>query len=127
MYLPLTIKVSTDLAVASTGVVYTNSFKLGFGLYFGLYIQSTSVSSTADIKIELEESIRPPTTEGAADTGYTVPVGMAAISSSTADETCQIYTVSPKPMPYGRFKLTGVNSNPSDTLVNIYVFIQEPR
>ncbi len=109
--------------MASTGVVYTLSFPLYSGEYFGLWIKVTSAGGTPDIKIDLEQSYKVPTTEGAAETGlYEVTQN---VDTQINDEVAHNLTVSPKPMAYGRYKITGINANPADTIVSAYNFIQE--
>lgn len=117
---------SADILVNADAVVYTKSFKLGNGQYFGMAARAVSVTGAAKVKIELEESPLLPTTEGASDTTrFVEPDGMSDIVD-IADELMHIFTISPKPMPYGRYKITGAADNPADTIVNIWNFIQEP-
>lgn len=116
---------SQNIAVASTGVVYTKAFKMSFAEYFGLWIKAVSASGTPDIKVELEESYTLPATEGSSDGNWVEPDGFSDIASQINDEVAHIYTISPKPMPYGRFKITGINSNPADTIVTANLFMQE--
>lgn len=126
IYIGAMKKVASQLAVVSANTVYTNSFPIGFGLYFGLWAKATSVSGTPAIKVELEESYVLPSTEGAADTNYVEPDGMSDIFSNLNDEVAHVVALSPKPMPYGRFKLTDGGSNPADSLIDLFVFVQEP-
>lgn len=114
-----------DLTVATTGTYYSKSFKMAFSSYFGIWVQATAASGTPDVKIELEESYEPPTTEGSSDTDYVEPDGFSDIFSSINDQLAHIKTVSPVPMKYGRFKITGINANPSGTVLNIRLFMQE--
>lgn len=115
-----------DILVNATAVVYTKSFKLGNGQFFGLAARAVSATGAAKVKIELEEGPFPPTTEGSAETTrFVEPDGMSDIVDIT-DELMHIFTIAPKPMPYGRYKITGVADNPVDTIVNLWNFIQEP-
>lgn len=117
---------SANIAVAETATVYTKSFKLGLGQYFGIAARAVSVTGTAAVKIELEESPLLPTTEGAAEpTRFVEPDGFSDIMD-ISDELMHIKTVTPIPMMYGRYKITGAGDNPADTVVNIWNFIQEP-
>ena len=114
---------SPIIAVASTGVVYTKSFPLFNGEYFGLWVQIASATGTPDVKIDLEQSWKEPTTEGSAETIlYEVT---QAITAGINDKLAHNLTVSPKPMAFGRFKITGINSNPADAILTGYKFIQE--
>lgn len=114
---------SASIAVASTGVVYTKAFDLSKGEYFGLWVKGVSATGTPDFKIDLEQSYELPDTEGAADT--TKWQVTHAVSAQINDEVAHILTVSPKPMAYGRYKITGINSNPADTILTMKNFIQE--
>lgn len=117
---------AADILVNATDVVYTKSFKLNNGQYFGIAARATSVIGTAAVKIELEESPLPPTTEGAAETTLFVePDGFSDIMD-ISDGLMHIKTVTPIPMAYGRYKITGAGGNPADTLVKIWNFMQEP-
>ncbi len=117
---------SEDILVESDAVVYTRAFPMGYANYFGLWAKAVSVTGTPDVKIELEESYALPSTEGEAETDlWVVPDSMDPIFAQINDELAHIATVSPKPMTYGRYKITGINANPADTVVNLMHFQQE--
>lgn len=118
-------KICDAVAVASTAVVYSNSFPMRWVENFGVWIQATSALSTPSIKIELQESYVPPATEGNSDTNYVVGDGVADVYSNLNDENAHIKTLSPVPMQYGRYKITGLSANPADTVVTIVNFQQE--
>ena len=113
---------SASIAVASTGVVYTASFPLFFGEYFGLWVKAAS-AGVPDYKIELEQSYKVPTTEGSADTDlyYITKVISAQINNKLAN----VLNVPALPMAYGRYKITGINANPADTVLTMFNFTQE--
>lgn len=122
----LTAAESADILVNATATVYTKSFKLNNGQYFGMAAIAISSTGTAAVKIELEEGPLPPTTEGAAETTrFVEPDGFSDIID-ISDELMHIKTVTPIPMAYGRYKITGAGGNPADTLVRIWNFMQEP-
>jgi len=119
---------SANIAVVSDAVVYTKSFPLYKGEHFGVWARATSVTGTPNVKIELEQSWTTPTVEGSAETTlWVIPAGKDPIFSAIADELAQIATVTPVPMAYGRYKITGLTeaANPADTIVTIFNFIQE--
>lgn len=117
---------SANILVNAEAVVYTKSFPLKNGQYFGMAARAVSVIGAAKVKIELEEGPLRPTVEGAAETTrFVEPDGMSDIIDIT-DELMHIKTITPVPMPYGRYKITGAAENPADTIVNIWNFIQEP-
>ena len=116
-----------DIVVAATAVVYTHSFKMNKGVYFGVWAKLQSTLTGEDVKVELEQSYALPTVEGAAETAlWVIPDSASAIFAQINDELAHIATLSPVPMNYGRYKLTGLGSNPSDTVVKIKNFMQEP-
>jgi len=114
-----------DIAVASTATVYTDSFKLKQGMYFGLWLLASSAAGAPDLKIQLEESYTAPATEGSADSNYVIPENMADIQSSLTAETAKVQLISPVPMTYARFKITGQGTNNADTILNMKIFIQD--
>ena len=117
---------AADILVNATAVVYTKAFKLINGQYFGLFARAVSATGAAKVKIEFEQGPLLPTTEGAAETTRWVePDGMSDIVDIT-DELMHVFTITPKPGPYGRYKITGAAENPVDTIVNLWNFIQEP-
>jgi len=114
-----------NIAVASTATVYTDSFKLKQGMYFGLWFLANSAAGAPDLKIQLEQSYKAPATEGSADANYAIPENMADIQSSLTAETAKVQLISPVPMTYARFKITGQGSNNADTILNMRIFMQD--
>jgi len=115
---------STTIAIDSTATVYTDSFPLKYGLAFGIALIADS-PGTVDLKVQLEESDRLPTTENTSDTHWVIADGVADIYTSLADETKHIKVISPVPMPLGRLKITGGASNNASTTLSATVFEQE--
>lgn len=105
-----------DIAVASTGTAYSDSFVLPRGVSFGFEFQFDSAAAV-DVKIELEQSNVRPATEGAADANYVVPTGASAISSGVTVETTVLIPFAPMVTRYARFKFTGQGSNAASTKV----------
>ena len=121
------VVLSTDspiIVVASTGVVYTKSFPLFNGEYFGLWASIVSATGAADVKIDLEQGWKPPTTEGVAETALYF-VTDAVTAQINVEATAKVLLVEPIPMAFGRYKITGLGSNPADTIVTLKNFIQE--
>lgn len=119
-------KVADSLAVASQATVYTNSFLTRWAENFGVWLIATSASSVPKIQIQIEQSYVPPTTEGAADANYVIGDGVADVYSALNDEVSHVKAISPIPMQYSRFKITGLATNPSDTVLTLIAFLQEP-
>lgn len=118
-------KVASSLAIASTAVVYTDSFRIGFADVFGASFLATSASSTPDLKIELEQGDNPPTTEGSSDANYVVGDGVGDIYTNLTSEATKRKAIVPVPSAYARYKITGNAGNPSDTVITIINFMQE--
>lgn len=116
---------ANPIPVASTGVKYTKAINVEYSQYFSLsYILASS--GTPDVQIDMEESVdgTPPLAEGASSANFIIP---GAISSIVADEitkTWKMVTLSPLTTKWIRFKITGKNSNPSDTTLNGYLHEQ---
>ena len=112
--------------VASTGtvesIVEASALNLGFLIAefrnFGLYVTATSVSGTADVKVEIQQSWD----DTAAN--YIEPAVGSVVVASLATETPAIYSLSPAPMPYLRLQVTGVAANPADSVVTAYLWMQ---
>lgn len=112
--------------VASTAVVYSRPFRINYGTAFGMWYQAGNGSGTANMKIELEQSYIPPVlNNNASDAAWVVGAGVAPIETNLSGNTAVVKSLSPVPMKYARFKITGLGSNPSDATINIWVFQQE--
>lgn len=103
-------------------IVEASGLNIGFLLaefkYFGLWIKATSASGTADVKVEIQQSWD----DTAAN--YIEPAAGSVVVSSLTNEAANVYSLSPSPMPYMRFQLTGNAANPSDTVVTAYFWAQ---
>ena len=115
---------TSPIAVASTGVVYTKAFAIKQGVYFGLQAIMNGTGSP-NMKVELQQGASLPATEGAADAKWVIPEGMVDVFSSLADKLLHIKSLSPVPMTYARFKITGLGANPADATIDMDVFQQE--
>ncbi|MFA5407856.1 MAG: hypothetical protein WC343_03695, partial [Bacilli bacterium] len=105
-----------DIAVASTGTVYTKSEPLKYNEYFGLFVKATS-SGTVAVTITLEQSYKKPSSEGKADTDWVAPDGASTIIA-LSDENAHIIPISDmKTMPYFRLKMVGGAGNDASTTV----------
>ena len=111
-----------------TATVYTDSFKLKQGVYFGLWAKA-SATGTPTVKIQLEQSYTAPTlgetSTPAADANFVVPDSFPDIFSNLNDTVAHVKSVSPVPMTYGRFKITGLATNPADTVIDMRLFLQD--
>jgi len=115
---------TASIGVNADEIIYTGSFPISSSNVFGVWLKAVSATGTPAIKVELEESYTLPTTEGAGDANWVEPDGFSDVFSSIADEIAHVKYLSPDPMPYARFKITGGGANPADTVVTIYRFSQ---
>lgn len=113
------------ITIPTTTTVYSRAFRLNYGQAFGIWLRAGNGSGTANMKIQLEQSNVVPVTEGAADGNYVIGDGVADVYSNLNDALAHVKTLSPVPMKYARFKITGLGSNPADATINIFVFDQE--
>ena len=113
-----------EIAVASAAVVYTHSMNISFGKNFALKYKASAETGTADVKIEIEESDRLPTTEGSSDTQWVTPEGVPEVETTLTDEVWHIKTLSLVVAPYLRFKITGNAANVAGTVVEMYLLMQ---
>jgi len=116
---------SASIAVASTGVVYTRSFELFSGEYFGLWCKVVSATGTPDIKIDLEQTALRVAEAGEGVANTALWAVTQAITAGINDEVAHIIKLTPIPMSFGRLKITGINSNPADSIFTGYNFTQE--
>ena len=121
----LNVANASSIAIASQAVVYTQAIPLPFALYFGIRYKASSVSGSPDLLIQIEQSDQAPATEGAADLNFVIPVSMADIETNLTTELWKVKTISPVPLRYIRFKITGNAGNPADTLFQAFLSIQE--
>lgn len=118
----LTSAGSSDIAVATTGTVYTHSFRIDRGEYGAISYYANSVNGSVDITIEVEQGHARPTTEGSSDAGYVEPVNFSDVVTNLTTEATWYHKVySFAPLTYARLKITGSGSNNADTIVNIKV------
>jgi hypothetical protein len=115
------------ITVPTTTTVYSRVFRLNYGQAFGIWYQAGNGSGTANMKIQLEQSYVALTEaqEGASNANYVIGSGVADIETNLLDTTAHVKSVSPIPMKYARFKITGLGTNPADATINIWLFQQE--
>jgi hypothetical protein len=114
----------TSVACGGTSVYWTNSFKLNRGMTFGWEVALTS-SGVCTVTIELEQGNQPPTTEGAADGSWVIPVGKSGANglfpsgTIVAAATTYIVAYAPVATILGRLKITGTGSNDVSTTLSL--------
>lgn len=108
--------VANAVPVASTGVVYLNSFLLPRNVTFAWECHFTS-NGTIAAKIELEQGFQRPTAEGQADAAWVVPDNKSTPIFTVADSNYHITSYAPDPTPFARLKITGTGSNDASTIL----------
>ena len=86
--------------------------------FFGLWVNPTSVGGTANISVRLLQSWD----DTAAN--YIIPDTGGTVTASISDELPHAYSLAPVPMRFQRVRLVGVGTNPTDTVVDAYLFLQ---
>jgi hypothetical protein len=115
-------KTTTDIPVPDTDVVYSAWFECDYGEYAAVCYMISSDDGVADVTIQLQQSPINPSLAGVSDPDGQIPVNMADIVTAlTTEDTWYYKSLSLLPLPWARFKLTGIGSNESDTVVNIKV------
>lgn len=119
----LVANLATPIAVATTAVVYTQSFPLRRGMTFGWEIKMSS-SGVCTVTIELEQANQPPTTELAQDDAFVIPAnktGANGMFPAGTIITTNTYNVaySPNASALGRLKITGTGSNDATTALAV--------
>ena len=119
-----TIFTGATIAIASTDTAYSHSFPLPRGMTFGWEIVLTS-SGVVAVTVELEEANQPPTTEGAQDDAFVIPVGKTTTNglfpTGVVIATGVHYMVaySPVAAALGRLKFTGTGANDAATVCSV--------
>ena len=117
----------SDIAVAgAAATVYTKAIYIGLSKFHALSYYANSASGGINLKIEVQQSFKLPTTEGAADTYWAEPENMPDIVSAlTTEGTIYHKSLALIPLPYFRLKITSGVGNNADTVVNCWLTKQE--
>ena len=110
---------SDTLAMPGTITVYTHSFSTRDAVLLGAMYRTTATGSVS-YKVEFEQSLWLPTTEGSADGKYRI-TDQDYFGSTITNQLWQVATAdSLSALPYGRFKITST-TNPADAVVEISI------
>ena len=109
---------TTTFTIPRNTVAYTSPFPIKNGEFFGLSYRFTSVATSPNIRMQLEQAYRLPDISNDADTYWVVPDNMADIATGVTTETQHHISLSPAPTPYARIKITeaGVSGDTQCTL-----------
>ena len=110
----------TPIAVAGTGVAYSETFVCLPNVTYAFEYQFTS-GGAVDAKIELEQGNTPPVTEGAASTNMVVPEDAAAFDASITDELNHVKAYTPATTKFLRAKITGQGANAATTTLSKFL------
>ena len=89
----------------------------------GVGVQASSVTGTADVKIQYAVS---PDGINFSDYGDNADIVSSTLAANpTAPEGFNDYPLPDPLLGHVKFKVTGVNANPVDTLVTMYIFFNE--
>ena len=113
---------SVDIALTTAESVYTHSFLMRSKdpTTTAISYLITSVSTSPSINIQLQQSFKTPTTEGATDTYWTEPDGVKTIVTGESTETIKHATFDSITLPYGRFIIADTLPS-TDVTINIWV------
>ena len=115
-------EVGGDAAIAIAGevTVYSAIFDLSKGTNFA--VELLAAGTTVNLKVELEQGHKAPTTAGSADTtNWSVPSGASDIIDGLTQKTHFIKSVSPVTSKYGRLKILGKTGNTADVTLAAYL------
>ena len=89
----------------------------------GLGLQASSVTGTADVKVQY--AVSPDGTNFSDYQDNPDIVSSTLLANPTAPESFNDYPLPNPLLGYLKFKVTGVAANPADTLVTAYLFFNE--
>ena len=113
------LRVFNATVINATATVSSSAIIVKSGGIFGVWYQATSSGGTPKIKLEVEMSY------DATSANFIEPEGMSDIVTTLNDENMHVEGIHPPPMKYLRIKCTGLSTNPSDTILTLYLFTQE--
>ncbi|MFA5165611.1 MAG: hypothetical protein WC481_08650 [Candidatus Omnitrophota bacterium] len=119
----LTAAESASIAVGAGLTVYTKAIDLSNVDQFALSYK-VACTGVPNIKIEMEQSVVKPTTEGAADANFVVPETIADVDASLTDEDVHIKALSPVCVQFIRFKITEVTGVVADSVLTMNLSVQ---
>jgi len=114
------LTLGTPIAVAGTGVAYSESFICLPNVTYAFEYQFTS-DGAVDCKIEIEQGNTPPATEGAASTNMVVPEDAATFDDSITDELNHVKAYTPATTKFLRAKITGQGANAATTTLSKFL------
>ena len=115
---------NAQIALSATQTVYTDAFQFGDADYFALsYI--VNCTGVPNIKIQMEQAIKLPTSPNAADTAYGVPKTIGDIETALTSKLIQHMQLMPVTIPYVRFKIVEQTGIVTDTVLTMWLSMQK--
>jgi len=111
------------IPVATTGTIWTPSFKVSRADRFSLHAKAAS-GGTIDLLVQLEVGMVVPATEESEDTtNFSIPSGFSNIVNLVSTTLWEKELDLP-PFPFMRFKVTGQGSNAASTTILLKLYKQ---
>jgi hypothetical protein len=121
--IPVKLAGNTAIAVGVGATVYTDVITLYDLDTFALSYKAVC-TGVPNVKIQMEQAIVAPATEGAADVNYVVPEGIADIEAALTDQYIHHRAIFPVCLTYIRLKITEVTGTVTDTVLTINLVVQ---
>ena len=121
---PISLAGNANIAVGKSATIYTDSFRFGDVNDFALFYIQTA-TGIPNIKIEMQQSLFPPTTENAADANFCTPKSIGNIETTLTSTAMQGMQLTPITAAYIRFKITEQTDSVTDTVVNMWLSLQK--
>jgi hypothetical protein len=117
---------STNMPVPSTGTYYTNAVRVDQAASMSLSYKAAVTAGAPDLKIEIQQCWRPPTTEYASDADYVVASGVSDVESNLTGVTRVLKgSLGQVTSKYIRLKITAQGTNHASTTLNARLNVQE--
>ena len=113
------------MPVGGNTVYYTNAVKVEYAVNFALIYKAAVSAGAPDLKIELEQSWRPPTTEYSSDGDYVEGADVNDVESSLTATTRKHKAVSPNTTKWLRLKISGAAGNHASATLEAMLSMSE--
>lgn len=119
-------RVFSAVTVASTNSAESEVIDCTNGLPVSLVIQLTSATADPDVKLQVATSADGTTFGSYDDFAEIIASSLGAFGTSVQlPHTITFAETSFPRAPFLQFKLTGINSNPSDTIATVTLYVEE--
>ncbi len=112
--------VSKAVGATHPQTLYSDSFDLSYGSNFAILLKAAG--TTVNLKVEVEQGIVRPTTEGSADTtNYAIPSGASSVTDALVDTNLYIKAFSPVTTQFGRLKVTTLGAGSANQVLEAWI------